>query len=504
MPQHDSEFAGQRVTVMGLGRFGGGVGVTRFLVERGADVRVTDTAPAEDLADSVAQLDDLPEGSLEYRLGEHNVSDFTKCDLVVANPAVRPDNRFLRAAEAAGIPVTTEVRLLVERLPNRLKTIGVTGTAGKSTVTAMIGHVLEKAEKRKSEKTENQKQAQIAGPQRGPGSAVPRVFLGGNLGGSLLPRLHEITADDWIVLELSSFMLHHLRAPEGFPARPARAVGAEETFRGRGRGRGWSPHIAVITNLAPNHLDWHGGFEAYRDAKQVILDHQSLADDDAAVGGPGVHEHFSPRVTNWADFGAAGETWWRVDPPIPLLTPGTHNQLNARLAAAALRFAIGIDELKTWELLADFPGLPHRLQFVAEHNGVRFFNDSKCTTPEAARLALDAFEPGTAHLILGGYDKGSDLTELARHAASRAAGVYTVGATGDSVADAAESAKPQAAVVRCGDLETAVREAVTRAEPGQVVLLSPACASWDQFENFEQRGNRFVAQVLRWTTETGV
>ncbi|MGB1126494.1 MAG: UDP-N-acetylmuramoyl-L-alanine--D-glutamate ligase, partial [Phycisphaeraceae bacterium] len=137
------EFADKQVTVMGLGRFGGGIGVTRFLVDRGADVLVTDKDDAEKLSKSVEQIQDLIDaGRVTLRLGEHNVSDFTTCDFVVVNPAVPPGNRFVRAAEAAGIEVTTEMRLLVQRLPNRLRTIGVTGSAGKSTVTAMIGHVL--------------------------------------------------------------------------------------------------------------------------------------------------------------------------------------------------------------------------------------------------------------------------------------------------------------------------------------------------------------------------
>ncbi|MEO0515632.1 MAG: hypothetical protein AAF086_10140, partial [Planctomycetota bacterium] len=141
-----TEYQDKKITVMGLGRFGGGVGVTRFLAERGADVLVTDTLSAEELKDSIAQLSDLAPGSGEitYRLGEHNVSDFTTCDLVVVNPAVKPDNRFVRAAQAAGIPITSEIRLLVKHLPNRLRTIGITGSAGKSTTTAMVHHILKK------------------------------------------------------------------------------------------------------------------------------------------------------------------------------------------------------------------------------------------------------------------------------------------------------------------------------------------------------------------------
>ncbi|MEO1130329.1 MAG: Mur ligase family protein, partial [Planctomycetota bacterium] len=174
-------FDGARVTVMGLGRFGGGLGVTRWLAEQGADVLVTDLALAEQLDDSIASIRDLiDDGSVELRLGGHNISDFTTCDVVIANPAVpKPwENRFLRAAEAAGIPITTEIRLTVERLPNRDHTIGVTGTAGKSTTSAMIAHLLRDQGK--------------------------RVWLGGNIGGSLLANLHVMTGDDFVVLELSS------------------------------------------------------------------------------------------------------------------------------------------------------------------------------------------------------------------------------------------------------------------------------------------------------------
>ncbi|GAB4111492.1 MAG: UDP-N-acetylmuramoyl-L-alanine--D-glutamate ligase [Phycisphaeraceae bacterium] len=441
------DVAGKRVTVMGLGRFGGGVGVARHLIEQGADVLVTDMLTADKLQDSLDRLKGLP---IEFRLGEHNVSDFTTCDLVVANPAVKPDNRFLRAAQAANIPITTEVRLLVEALPNRLRTIGITGSAGKSTTTAMIGHLLEKAGQ--------------------------KAWVGGNIGGSLLDRLEQIGPNDWVVLELSSFMLHHLRKNEHFP--------------------GWSPHIAVITNIRPNHLDWHGSFDAYVKDKHVILDYQDHTSDDAAVAGPGVHDQVSPRVTRWCDFGSEGDTRWKPDPPWPLLIPGEHNQLNARLASVACELAVGVEEWRCARWLADFPGLAHRLQFVLEHQGVRYFNDSKCTTPEAAELAIRSFDTRRVHIILGGYDKGSDLTPLASLAAERCAGVYTIGTTGQRIADTVERAgSPECGVVRCRTLDEAVRAAVRCARPGDVVLLSPACASWDQFDHYEQRGERFIELV---------
>lgn len=442
------DLAGKRVTVMGLGRFGGGVGVARYLVKQGADVLVTDTLPADQLKDSLAQLEGLP---IEYRLGEHNVSDFTTCDLVVANPAVKPDNRFLRAAEAADIPITSEIRLLVQALPNRLRTIGVTGTAGKSTTTAMIGHILEKS----------------LGPKH--------VHVGGNIGGSLLDHIDKITADDWVVLELSSFMLHGLRENKHY--------------------RGWSPHIAVVTNIGPNHLDWHGSFGAYADDKQVIFDNQT--EDDFAILPEWQRSVFRLDSERWPnriicydntprDYAAP----WSVE----LKVPGEHNLINAVMAIGTCHFA-GVDEKKSASALADFPGLPHRLQFVLEHNGVRYYNDSKCTTPEAAELAIRSFDSGTVHIILGGYDKGSDLKPLAGFASEHCAGIYTIGVTGQTIRTAAEAASAAAEVVGCGDLDVAVREAVKRTRPGQVVLLSPACASWDQFDNYERRGERFIELV---------
>jgi UDP-N-acetylmuramoylalanine--D-glutamate ligase len=454
------DLAGQRVTVMGLGRFGGGVGVARYLIKQGADVLVTDLHPRDELADSLAKLDGLP---IEYRLGEHNVSDFTTRDLVVANPAVKPDNRFLRATQAAGIPITSEIRLLVQALPNRLRTIGVTGTAGKSTVTAMIGHILRKS---------------LPQPPAPPGDqstdATPRVWVGGNLGGSLLDHIDEIDNDDFVVLELSSFMLHSLREDK------------------------WSPHIAVVTNITPNHLDWHGSFVAYWRAKATIFEYQQ-AFESHPPHMPDRHDHIIT-TKSFAEqvFGEAPGRQWVVSSPFDgeLFVAGNHNRWNAAIASitSSLAFADAgfVDGASNAPAaLADFPGLAHRLQFVLEHNGVRYFNDSKCTTPEAAELAIKSFDPGTVHIILGGYDKGSDLAPLASYAAEHCAGVYTIGATGEVIATAVEAAST-AEVMRCGELYVAVREVVKRARPGHVVLLSPACASWDQFVHYEQRGERFI------------
>ncbi len=488
-----ADYQGKRVTVMGLGRFGGGVGVTQFLSSRGALVTVTDTASEDQLADSVAQVKDLSNVSLV--LGEHREEHFrpTHADLVVANPAVKPTNKYLKIAKDAGVPVTTEIVLLVRELPNRLRTIGVTGSAGKSTTTAMIAHILRKAFGQEGETPDASREQ-------------PGVWMGGNIGGSLLPVVDQIRDDDWVVLELSSFMLHYLREEK------------------------WSPHIAVVTNISPNHLDWHGDYSSYVAAKAAIFDHQVA--EDRFVMPPDLRSTFKTKTKiGWGGGTVQDVAGRRLPVDEVLLVPGEHNLSNAMAAVHAV--ALGAwNGAAAMELVRDFAGLPHRLEFVgscpaadsaSSSTGIRFINDSKSTTPEAAILGIEAFDPGTVNVILGGYDKGSDLSALCGVAAERCVGVYTIGATGDAIADgvdrlkragpcrpgretgdAADAARAEHTgptrpgsleVVRCGTLETAVYEIKQRVQPGEVVLLSPGCASWDQFENYEQRGERFIELV---------
>lgn len=434
---------------MGLGRFGGGVGVTRWLAERGADVLVTDLEPEERLTASAEAIRPLVDsGRVALRLGGHNVSDFTTCDLVVANPAVpRPwENRFLRAAGAAGIPITTEIELVVRRLDRR-RVVGVTGSAGKSTTAALIAHVLREC-----------------------GEAV---LFGGNIGGSLLQELEATARSPWVVLELSSAMLHWLDS--------------------------WSPRVAVVTNIADNHKDWHGTFEHYVASKRAILSAQE-AGDTAVLGRS---------VTEWPTREGVARMLVESDTRFGLLSiPGRHNQVNAAMAAAAV-LALGIDGIERADVVraaATFPGLPHRLQFVAESGGVMFYNDSKSTTPESTVLALRALAEGghggecacpaepRVHLIAGGYDKGADLGPLAA-AAHGVAGLYAIGATGGRLIDLASSAGVLSDMESCADLGAAFEAAASRAREGDIVLLSPGCASWDQFENYEKRGERFVELV---------
>ncbi|HRP63961.1 MAG TPA: UDP-N-acetylmuramoyl-L-alanine--D-glutamate ligase [Phycisphaerales bacterium] len=431
------EPAGRRVTVMGLGRFGGGVGVVRWLASQNAQILLTDLDSADHLGDSLSAISPLVEsGRVTLRFGEHREEDFCNADVVIANPAVPQPwrNRYLNAATQSGVPIYTEIRLLVERL-NRRRVIGVTGSAGKSTTAAMIHHILSRA--------------------------GLRAHLGGNIGGSLLNSLRDIRDDDWVVLELSSAMLYWLGENVGFSGAA-----------------GWSPGVAALTNIEPNHLDWHGTQDHYVQSKLNIFRFQQA--EDYAIRGDDL-------TLLSAQSDESNRSMFKT---ISLCIPGAHNLINAQLAIATVERATAISREVTVPLLADFRGLPHRLQLVAECDGVRYYNDSKSTTPRATLLAVNAFEdPSRVHLIAGGYDKGSDLSPIA-HLAPQIAGLYTIGATGPQLAaDAASNAR------FCETLDRAVEAAISIIKPGEVLLLSPGCASWDQFINFEQRGDHFASLV---------
>jgi UDP-N-acetylmuramoylalanine--D-glutamate ligase len=417
----------QRVTVMGLGRFGGGLGVAQWWLDHGAHVLVTDQARAESLHEPVTRLKAHPKAErLRFHLGEHQESDFTDTDLVIANPAVpRPwDNPYLQAAWAAGIPVTTEIALATAHLDRR-KVIGITGTAGKSTTAAMAHHLLK--------------------------SCTLRSVLAGNIGGSLLSNMDEAEAADVVVLELSSAMLWWLGATDDAPPDAPN----------------WSPSIAVTTNVEPNHLDWHGDQEHYRRCKAGISRHQHDGD----------HVVYDVDATD----------------PLPLAVPGRHNQWNAHLALAAAMCLDSIDRSEAIAALSTFPGLPHRLERIDVTGANLFFNDSKSTTPGATALAIDAMpDARRVHLIIGGYDKGIALNALVDCSRS-IAGVYTIGATGPALA--ADTGGSD-----CGTLEAAVACALSRMQDGDALLLSPGCASWDQYDNYEQRGDRFKATVQSLTS----
>jgi UDP-N-acetylmuramoylalanine--D-glutamate ligase len=425
------DFRNKRITVAGLGRFGGGIGVARWLVQQGAKVLVTDQAAAEKLAGSVKQLEGLP---IELRLGEHQEGDFTSADLVVTSPAIPPTNPFLKAATDAGVPITTEILLFIERCPART-IVGVTGTKGKSTTTKLLSLML---------------------------ASRFKVWTGGNIGGSLLFDLPQIEPGHLVVLELSSYMLEHIR-----PMR-------------------WSPQVALVTMVGVDHIEWHGSAEAYVEAKKNIVRFQKP--DDIAV----VSEQ-NETSASFADVTKARLVRYglRDRRPFALTIPGKHNQLNAQAAFAAAQ-ALGVSWDHAQAAVRDFPGLPHRLQLVHTSKGIRYFNDSIATIPEAAIAALESFPEGKVIQIVGGYDKHLDMRAMCDALAARAKAVLTIGALGPAIAAMVRNAEPQATVQECGDLSTAMHAARELASSGDIVLLSTGCASYDQFVNFEQRGDLFT------------
>lgn len=445
-------FEGAKVTVLGLGRFGGGLGVARFLLSRGAAVTVTDTAAESRLAATLAVLRASAAngpGTLTLRLGGHAETDFAKADLVVASPAVpHPwSHPCLQAAAARGVPIVTEIQIAIAELPGR-RFIGITGSAGKSSTAAMTAAALDTL-------------------------GFPAT-LGGNIGGSLLDRLDAIPAEAWVVLELSSFMLHWLGGGDA----------------------PWSPPIAVLTNLRPNHLDWHGDFAHYARSKEAIV---------AAQATPLLITRFhldEPEAA--AEAARAGGDWWSgpaaagcrfvdaIDPDrLELAVPGEHQRRNARLALAAVLAAaesrppaVAVDPAALHASLRTFAGLPDRLEAIAAPPGLRAFNDSKSTTPDATLLAAAAFtDPSRIHLIAGGADKGSDLAPVAA-LADRLAGLYAIGVTAAGLAR-----HPK--VTLSGTLRQAVRDASGRLRSGDILLLSPGCASWDQHADYRERGEAF-------------
>lgn len=433
------QFAGIKATVMGLGHFGGGLAVANWLVGQGATVTVTDMADEATLAEPLAELNAAARrmiGSL--RVGGHHEDDFRHAELVVVNPAVRPGNRFVRIARESGAQITSELELFIEHCPAHL--IGVTGSNGKSTTAAMIAAILT--------------------------SAGRRCWLGGNLGGSLLPELYTIHKGDWVVLEISSFQLWRLS-----PGVPM-------------------PEIAVITGCSPNHLDWHADYADYLATKQQFLLRQTP--QDAAV-----LNSYDAEVAGWQPL-VRGECL----PPLPLKklpplsVPGRHNRINAACAvAAAFKAGCGWPAIKRG--LARFAGLPDRLELVATVDGRSFYNDSAATTPESTIAALEALAETDkpVWLLAGGKNKGLDFADLAAAVAEKAHGAAFFGSVGPLLYDWVSARAPELPCTTTDTLDEAFDWCWQRSHPGDVVLLSPACSSVDQFQNYRRRAKRFVELV---------
>jgi UDP-N-acetylmuramoylalanine--D-glutamate ligase len=470
-------FAGKKVLIMGLGRFGGGVDVAKFACSAGAEVIITDLASAEQLSDSLKQLKELSE--IEYRLGSHDTVDFEQADVVIVNPAVTPDSEFLKLARGRNKFVTSQMSIFFELCPAPI--IGITGANGKSTTAALTAHLLKNARYEIRD------------------TRYEKVWLSGNIGNELLLTVtDQIGSDDLVVLELSSFQIEQLAQIQK------------------------APQVALLTNLTPNHLDRYGAFEAYCAAKENIFKFQELDDNRPAVsifnaedriGCDWFDKYSNDKGRTCVKF-SADDASEQIRARFRL--PGRANLSNLA-AAVTIANHFGIEDDVIKDCLPDFKPLPHRLELVAEINEVRWYNDSKATTPEGAITALDAFDEPEI-IIAGGYDKNLPFDELGSEIAQKAKAAILIGQTAQKIASsirsAAMSLRAQRSNLRKRDtryeiqdtkiefvnsLAEAVECARQFAASGDVVLLSPACASYDMFDNFEHRGREFARLVREIT-----
>jgi UDP-N-acetylmuramoylalanine--D-glutamate ligase len=435
-------YRGQRVTVMGLGHFGGGVAAARWLAAQGAIVTVTDMADETTLAAALTELADCTISA--FHLGGHREEDFRKADLVVVNPAVRPQNPWLAIARENGVRLTTEIDLFLAACP--AASIGVTGSNGKSTTAAMIDAILQ-ADGR-------------------------RTWLGGNIGGSLLDRLDEIQPGDGVVLELSSFQLSYLR-----PETPI-------------------PQISVITSFSPNHLDWHANMDEYAAAKQTLL-HRQRPNDVAVLN---THDC---RLAAW-DRHVRGRLLPLVpDDELPgLRVPGRHNRMNAACAATAA-LAAGCSREAIDRGLKAFRGLPQRMEFLGEIQGRGFYNDSTSTTPESTIAALESVGR-PAILLAGGHDKGFDFSQMIEMIGRSAVGAAFFGEIGPGLHDRLTASGSGCESIAVPALDEALDWSWHRSQAGDAIVLSPGCSSHDQFRNFRERGERFAELVRGLGKKLGV
>jgi len=440
------DFTGKRVTVVGMAR--SGIAAARTLHGLGAAVTITDKKPLDQLA---AQVRALGTADIRVEAGGHPDRIFIETNLIVLSPGV-PKIPQVLAAHRHGVPVISELELgwLISDTPF----IGITGTNGKSTVTTLVGLMLKKAGK--------------------------KTLVAGNIGNALTETPGLLHGQDWVVVELSSFQLEDI-----------------DTFR---------PRVATVLNITQDHLDRYKDITEYGEAKARIFENQQQGDvlvmnfDDPLVRA--MAPRARARVVPFSRFEkhengayvennrliASGEAVCGVD---EILIKGVHNLENA-MAAAAMALAAGADRASVAAVLREFPGLEHRLEFVREKDGVTYINDSKGTNVGAVVKSVEGFARPVI-LIAGGLDKGSDFSPLADLFRNKVKLLILIGKAADKMARALGGSTE---TVMAKTLVDAVQLAAKRAASGDVVLLSPACASFDMFKDFEDRGRQFKEAVM--------
>lgn len=451
------ELNGKRVLVVGLGR--SGVASALFLKSRGARVTVSDAKSEEQLRQEIPAL--LDHG-IAVETGGHGERTFQNQDLIVVSPGVPVDAQPILQAKALGQPVIGEIELAAEFLQGEI--VAITGSNGKTTTTALTGAILS--------------------------ASGVKTLVGGNIGTPAISLVEQSMPDTVTVLEVSSFQLETIRS-----------------FR---------PKIAVVLNVTPDHLDRHRTFEAYVAAKARIFENQQPEDfavlnaDDPTCAGfaqrAGAAQAFWFSRTRNIDQGAFvrdGHVIFRRDvsdhevmPVSEIALRGSHNLENV-LAAICAGKLMGCESAEIRRAVRDFKAVEHRMEYVETVRGVEYYNDSKATNVDATIKALESF-PSNIHLILGGKDKGSDYTVLNDLLRQRVKVVYTIGAAAEKIESQITSQTAGGPkIVNAGTIEAAIKLAATSAEAGDTVLLAPACASFDQFQNYEHRGRVFKELVQR-------
>jgi UDP-N-acetylmuramoylalanine--D-glutamate ligase len=446
------ELKGKKVLVVGLGK--SGLAAALFLRRRGALVTVSDVRSAEALAKEIPAL---IEAGIMVESGGHGLLTFRRQDLIVVSPGVPLDTPELAQVKHFGLPVIGELELAARFLKGH--TLAVTGSNGKTTTTTLLGEILK-------------------------AGGLP-TLVGGNIGLPVVALIDDSTDDTWSVLEVSSFQL-------------------ETTVQ-------FHPEIAVILNITPDHLDRHGSFENYCAAKERIFAAQT-AEDFLVLNAD------NTPCAAAAARSAAKVYWFSIEHPVPqgawleqgsvvyraaedaptehvmplrgISLKGAHNIENVLAAVVAARLA-GVPAEVIRGAVESFQAVEHRLEYVVTHNGVQYYNDSKATNVDATAKAIAAFSGGI-HLILGGKDKNSDYTLLSDLLRERVNAVYTIGS---AAAKIESHLRGVVSIYSCETLDKAVASAAAAARPGEVVLLAPACSSFDQFENYEQRGKVFKQLV---------
>jgi len=445
------EVAGKKILVVGLAR--SGAAAAEFLVMRGASVTVNDAKPESELKDA----DSLRAKGIEVVTGSHPRELFEKSDLIVVSPGVPLALEPFQQARAAGVPVIGEIELAARFMRGRL--IGITGSNGKTTTTTLAGELLKNA-------------------------GLP-AQVGGNIGTPLISLVETSRDDSFTVVELSSFQLE--------------AVDQLRLF------------VSVIINITPDHLDRYDSMEDYAAAKANVFRNQTAndfaalnADDERVSKMNSLTEArtiFFSRRRELVEgiFLRGAEIIHRasgVERTLitreEILLRGDHNLENV-MSALAVGIACGASADSMRETIRNFKGVEHRLEFVAEINGVRFYNDSKATNVDAAIKCIEAFDGGV-NVILGGKDKGSDYAPLAPLVRERCSNVILIGAAVDKIAAALENTRPMR---RAATMQEAVEIGLKIGKPGETVLLAPACASFDMFDNYEHRGRVFKEAVRR-------